>query len=54
MILLVAEERRRDAVHLARRIGYDDLAFLDGGVDTWRAAGLPIGTVEEVGPLEAL
>jgi hydroxyacylglutathione hydrolase len=53
VILLVAAEGRRDAVRLARRIGYDDLAFLDGGVDTWRAAGLPIGTVEEVGPLEA-
>jgi hydroxyacylglutathione hydrolase len=53
VILLVAEERRRDAVHLARRIGCDDLACFDGGVDTWRAAGLPIGTVEEVGPLEA-
>jgi hydroxyacylglutathione hydrolase len=54
VILMVANEGHRDAVRLARRIGYDDLAFLDGGLEAWRAAGLPAGTVEEIGPIEAL
>ena len=53
VILIVAEERRGEAVRLARRIGYDDLAFLDGGVDAWQAAGLPTKSVEGVGPIEA-
>jgi hydroxyacylglutathione hydrolase len=53
VILMVDRERRGDAVRLARRIGYDDLAFLDGGMDAWRAAGQPISTVEEIGPGEA-
>ena len=54
VVLVVANERRRDAVRLARRVGYDSVAFLDGGIDAWRAAGLPTGTVDEVGPVEAL
>jgi hydroxyacylglutathione hydrolase len=54
VILLVPDEHRRDAMRLARRIGYDHLAFLGGGVDAWRTAGLPTSSVDEVGPDEAL
>jgi hydroxyacylglutathione hydrolase len=53
VIMIVAEERRSEAARLARRIGYEDLAFLGGGVDAWRAAGLPTSSVDEVGPDEA-
>lgn len=53
VVLLVEPERRPEAVRLARRIGYDDLAFLDGGLDAWRAAGLAVDTVEEVDPVAA-
>lgn len=53
VVLLVEPERRAEAVRLARRIGYDDLAFLDGGFDAWRGAGLPVDTVEEVDPAAA-
>jgi len=53
VILIVAEERRNEAARLARRIGYDDLAFVEGGVDAWRAAGLPTSAVQEITPLEA-
>lgn len=53
VVLLVEPEGRAEAVRLARRIGYDDLAFLDGGLDAWRAAGLPVDTVEEVDPAAA-
>ncbi|MGH9031710.1 MAG: MBL fold metallo-hydrolase [Acidimicrobiia bacterium] len=53
VILILAEERREEAVRLSRRVGYDDLAFLAGGMDAWLGAGLPTGTVEEIGPVEA-
>jgi rhodanese-related sulfurtransferase len=48
VILLVEPEHRAEAVRLARRIGYDNLSFLDGGLDAWRAAGLPVDSVEEI------
>jgi glyoxylase-like metal-dependent hydrolase (beta-lactamase superfamily II)/rhodanese-related sulfurtransferase len=53
VILIVDDHHRPEAARLARRIGYDDLAFLDGGIDAWRAAGLPTAAVDEVGPHEA-
>jgi rhodanese-related sulfurtransferase len=48
VVLLVNEDDEAEAIRLARRIGYDDLAILDGGFDAWRAAGLPTASVEEV------
>jgi len=54
VILLVADKHRGEAMRLARRIGYDDLAFLDGGLDAWRASGLPVASIDEVTPREAL
>jgi len=53
VILLVDAEHRAEAVRLARRIGYDTLAFLDGGLDAWRAAGLPVDSVEETDAITA-
>lgn len=53
VILLVDPEQRAEAVRLAHRIGYDDLAFLDGGLDAWRAAGLPVDSVEETDAITA-
>jgi rhodanese-related sulfurtransferase len=54
VVLLVDDQGHHDATRLAHRIGYDDLALLDGGMDAWRAAGLPVASVEEVTPREAL
>jgi len=54
IVLLVDEDGRAEAVRLAHRIGYDNLAFLDGGIDAWRAAGLPVASVEELTPRDAL
>ena len=54
IVLLVDEDRRAEAARLAHRIGYDNLAFLDGGIDAWRAAGLPVASVEELTPRDAL
>lgn len=53
VVVVVDAELRAEVTRLARRIGYDDVAFLDGGVDAWRAAGLPVDSVPEVGPAEA-
>lgn len=54
IVLLVDERRRAEAVTLARRIGYDAVVgWIDGGMDAWRSAGLPVDAVEEVGPEEA-
>jgi hydroxyacylglutathione hydrolase len=53
-VVLIADEEHHDqATRLARRIGYDALAFLDGGVDAWRNAGLPIQSVDAVSAPEA-
>lgn len=54
IVLVVDEQGREEATRLAHRIGYDDLAFLDGGIDAWRAAGLPVASIAEVAPREAL
>ena len=54
IVLLVDEQERDEATRLAHRIGYDDLAFLDGGIAAWRGAGLPLASIDEVAPSEAL
>lgn len=44
-VILVADDpvRREEAVRQLIRIGYDDLGgYLDGGVEAWRAARLPV------------
>lgn len=54
VILVIDEERVGEAVTLARRIGYDSLpGWLDGGVDAWREAGLPLDSAPEVDGAEA-
>jgi rhodanese-related sulfurtransferase/glyoxylase-like metal-dependent hydrolase (beta-lactamase superfamily II) len=48
IVLLVEDARRREAMRLARRIGYDRvLGWIDGGIDAWRGAGLPTQSGEE-------
>lgn len=54
IVLVVGEERLDEAVRLARQIGYDRLlGWLDGGVEVWRAAGLPTARLEVVTAEEA-
>ncbi|TMK55369.1 MAG: MBL fold metallo-hydrolase [Actinobacteria bacterium] len=53
VILIADGAERAEAVRLARAIGYDDLAVLDGDVDAWRSEGLPTSTTEELTPHEA-
>lgn len=57
-IILVAGDpaKREEAVRQLIRIGYDDLrGYLDGGIEAWRAAGLPtaLTPVIDVGGLHA-
>jgi rhodanese-related sulfurtransferase/glyoxylase-like metal-dependent hydrolase (beta-lactamase superfamily II) len=53
VIVLVDRDHEEEVVRLARRIGYDDVSFLDGGIDAWRAAGLAIDVIEELDADEA-
>jgi rhodanese-related sulfurtransferase/glyoxylase-like metal-dependent hydrolase (beta-lactamase superfamily II) len=53
VVVLADEQHHREITRLARRIGYDDVAFLDGGIAAWRAAGMPVTSVEQVDPDEA-
>jgi hydroxyacylglutathione hydrolase len=54
VVLVVDDDAQRaEAARLARRIGYDAIAFLDGGVDAWIASGFPVAAVEEVDSREA-
>lgn len=49
IVLLVDPGDRQEAIRQARRIGYDTvLGWVDGGVEAWKRAGLPVGSVEEV------
>jgi hydroxyacylglutathione hydrolase len=54
VILLVGDEEREEAFRLAHRIGYDRVeGWMDGGIDAWRDAGMPMSSVEVVAPEEA-
>lgn len=53
-ILLIEEDQREAMTTLARRIGYDrTLGWIEGGIDAWRAAGLPVATADVLDPDEA-
>jgi glyoxylase-like metal-dependent hydrolase (beta-lactamase superfamily II)/rhodanese-related sulfurtransferase len=51
-ILLVTEKGRElEVIDRLARVGYDNsIGYLDGGFDSWKAAGEEIDTVEEVTP----
>jgi hydroxyacylglutathione hydrolase len=54
VVLLVDDDRRSEALRLARMIGYDKIVgWVDGGISAWKAAGLPMRHVDEVDPLGA-
>ena len=54
VVLLVDDDRRAETLTLARRIGYDALlGWIEGGMDAWRAARLPVDEIEGIGPEEA-
>lgn len=47
IVLVVEDPQLEEAVRLAHRIGYDRvLGWVDGGIQGWRAAGLPTASVE--------
>jgi len=51
-IVIVAQTRERaeEAVMRLARVGLENVAgFLDGGVDAWREAGLPLDTLPQIG-----
>jgi rhodanese-related sulfurtransferase len=51
--LIIVRDPGQDAAEIAwqaAKIGYDDLAELDGGIAAWTAAGGRLATVQLVGP----
>ncbi len=53
-ILVVADPGREEEVIIRMaRVGYDNaLGYLDGGFDSWKKAGKPIATIDEMEPEE--
>lgn len=48
LLLLAAPEREEEAVMRLARVGYENVAgILDGGIDAWRSAGLPVSRVPQ-------
>lgn len=54
VLLLIDPDDVPEALRQARRIGYDRIAgWIDGGIDAWRAAGLPVASTDEVDARQA-
>ena len=46
LVLLAAPEREEEAVMRLARVGYENITgILDGGIDAWQSAGLPVSRV---------
>ena len=55
VVFLGDEQAVASATVAARGIGYDDVrGWVDGGLDGWTAAGLPVDSVESLSPADAL
>lgn len=55
IVLLIDGDGITEAVRQARGIGYEKVVgWIDGGIDAWQAAGLPIATTDEVAPADAI
>ena len=51
IIFLADEGTEEEVVVRLARVGYDNtLGFLKGGFETWKNAGLPVQTIEEITP----
>ncbi len=49
ILLVVPEGKSEEAVTRLSRVGYDNtLGYLDGGIETWKAAGKDIETLESI------
>jgi len=54
IILVVDPARLEEAVMRLARVGYEQVAgVLEGGIERWRAEGLPVGSIPQV-PVESL
>lgn len=49
IVLVVEEGREEEAVTRLSRVGYDNtLGYLKGGIESWKAAGMEVDTVESI------
>lgn len=51
ILLVVDEGREEEVITRLSRVGFDNvIGELDGGMESWKAAGLPISTLESISP----
>ena len=49
LVLIVPEGKEEEAVMRLARVGYDhSIGFLNGGIDSWKAAGEPVETITSI------
>ncbi len=53
LVIVAPEGREREAILRLARVGYENVAgYLEGGVNAWKAAGMPVDTLANVTPEE--
>ena len=53
IVLIVEEGRGEEVVTRLSRVGYDNtLGFLEGGINTWKGAGMEVDSIESITPDE--
>ncbi|HTF03394.1 MAG TPA: rhodanese-like domain-containing protein [Bacteroidia bacterium] len=53
LLIVASEGREREAILRLARVGYENVVgYLEGGVDAWKKANLPVDTMKSVNPDE--
>jgi len=53
LLVVAAPGKEQEAILRLARVGYENVVgFLEGGIDAWKKAGMPIDTVTSVNPDE--
>lgn len=53
LVIVAPEGREREAILRLARVGYENVAgYLEGGINAWKAAGMPVDTLANVTPEE--
>lgn len=53
LVVVAAEGRENEAILRLARVGYENvLGYLEGGIEAWKAANLPVDTMKSVDPEE--
>lgn len=53
LLVVASPGREREAILRLARVGYENVCgYLEGGIETWKSAGLPVDTMKSVDPEE--